>query len=456
MLEIKKIRKKLQQIQSDKNFSFVLKGSAFTAFSLGLVMVLRFVSSVIISRKYGAAIVGQLGLVTLIQSVATILCNVGLKDAMLKFIPQYREKFNLATAFQVYKKAVWMLLGFSIIGTIVVYFGSPLLTDVFWEKPEVRPMAQLSAAFLFFFLFNELNNFTLRAILKVKNANYNNITTVAIRVMLLIILTWGFYNPLNPIYLHFIAGGFIAAFVSFLPIYRFFYKPAAQQEVLQTVSYKEILKVSFPMLLTYVSFMINDYMDVFMLGKKVTDLSQLGVYRNCQTTSQLAATLLVGMNTTIQPKISQLFHRGELEEVRKMTQRASKFIFLANIPVFLILIFGSKFVMSIYGKDFISGYLCLSILTIGQVVNTATGPVAQLLNVTGNHKKFRDIAFVGAMIKLVLNIILIPFYGVYGAAIASVISMSTWNIMGTIFIRKKFGFYIAYFPFLNLHKPAKS
>jgi O-antigen/teichoic acid export membrane protein len=70
------------------------------------------------------------------------------------------------------------------------------------------------------------------------------------------------------------------------------------------------------MLLTYSSFMINDFMDVVVL-KMFVSKATLGVYRNCQTLSQLAAMVLVGMNTTIQPKISQLYHKNEITEVRK-------------------------------------------------------------------------------------------------------------------------------------------
>lgn len=453
-LSIKKIRQKLDVALKDKNFSFVLKGSALTAITLGVVQGLRFISSVIIGRKYGASVVGDLALVTAVQSIAAILANAGLKDAMLKFIPQYKEKHNLATAFDIYKMAIKLLFVFSIIASAVVYFIAPWLGNTVWKTPELIPFFRLTSFFLFFFLWNELNNFSLRAILKVKNANYNNITVVLFRVIALIVITFGFYNINNPIWLHFVAGGFFAAFISFIPIYRFFYKPSQLQVAQPSIDYKELISVSFPMLLTYSSFMINDFMDVVVL-KMFVSKATLGVYRNCQTLSQLAAMVLVGMNTTIQPKISQLYHKNEITEVRKITQRASKLIFLINIPVFILLIFGSKYVLSIYGKEFMSGALCLTLLTIGQVINTATGPVAQLLNVTGNHKKFRDIAFMGAMVKLVFNLALIPFYGIYGAAIASAISMASWNIIGTLYIKKKFGFYIAYVPFLNLHKKIK-
>ena len=80
------------------------------------------------------------------------------------------------------------------------------------------------------------------------------------------------------------------------------------------------------------------------------------------------------------------------------------------------------------------------------------GPVAQLLNVTGYHKQFRNISLVGAFLNLALIFFLIPKWGIEGAAIGNAVSMAAWNILGTLYIKKKFGYYIAYLPFVNLNK----
>ena len=105
--------------------------------------------------------------------------------------------------------------------------------------------------------------------------------------------------------------------------------------------------------------------------------------------------------------------------------------------------------MWLYGEEFLKGAICLSVLTIGQVINTVCGPVAQLLNATGYHKAFRNISFIGAVVSIIANLLLIPAYGILGAAIANTISMIVWNIIATIYIKKTFGFFIGYFPFIK-------
>jgi O-antigen/teichoic acid export membrane protein len=182
----------------------------------------------------------------------------------------------------------------------------------------------------------------------------------------------------------------------------------------------------------------------------------VGIYKTCANVSSIAAMGLVAMNTTIQPKISQLYYQGKHEEVMRLCVKFARLIFLMNIPIFAMIIFGSRLMIWLaYGEEFVPGALALSILAIGQIFNVGCGPVAQLLNVTGHHKSFRNISLAGAFVNLILIFFLIPVWGIEGAAMANAISMAVWNIIGTFYIRRKFGYYIAYVPFVNLNKNAQ-
>ena len=205
-------------------------------------------------------------------------------------------------------------------------------------------------------------------------------------------------------------------------------------------------------LMTYAAFLVTNSADVFILKFYGVGTDLVGIYKTCTNISMLAATLLVALNTTVQPKITQLYTQKKLDEVQRIAYKSSKLIFLLSVPVFIILLFFSKYVMWLYGLEFMKGAICLSILTIGQVFNTFCGPVAQLLNATGYHKQFRNISLLGAVLNIAMNLILVPKFGIEGAAIANAISMVLWNIIGTVYIKRTFGFYIVYLPFLNLNK----
>ncbi|MCO5229988.1 MAG: flippase [Chitinophagales bacterium] len=450
-----KIQSKIQNALKDPNFSFVATRSLHTLLSMGAVFFLRFVSGVIIARVYGPEVSGWLTNLMTFMAAFIILGNFGIKDAMLKLIPEYKEKYNLATAWAIYKKSLYLIGFFWIICMLIMYSIAEWQANS-WKVPQLKGFFQASGFFLIFLLMSEYNNFVLRAILQIKSANYNNIITLVSRVVVIILLTLFLLDDYNPLYLQFISGCFLAWLFSQLSIYKHFRKPSIHQEVLIQVDYSVILAVAFPMLFTYLGFFINNFADAYMLPF-YTSTEMVGIYKTCGNVASIAAMGLVAMNTTIQPKISQLHHQGKSEEVMKLCVKFARLIFLMNIPIFAMIIFGSKLMIYLaYGEKFLPGALALSIIAIGQMFNVACGPVAQLLNVTGYHKQFRNISLIGAFINLSLIFIFIPKWGIEGAAIGNAVSMAAWNIIGTLYIKKKFGYYIAYIPFVNLNKNYKS
>lgn len=418
---------------------------------MGAVFFLRFVSGVIIARFYGPEVSGWLTNLMTFMAAFIILGNFGIKDAMLKLIPEYREQYNLATAWAIYKKSLHLIGVFWIISMLIMYALADWQAQA-WNVPNLKIFFQISGFFLVFLLMSEYNNFVLRAILQIKSANYNNIATLISRVVVIVLLTLFMFDDYNPLYLQFLSGCFLAWLFSQISINKHFRKPSIGEEVMVKVDYSIILAVAFPMLFTYLGFFINNFADAYMLPF-YTSTDMVGIYKTCANVASIAAMALIAMNTTIQPKISQLYHQGKHEEVMKLCVKFARLIFLMNIPIFAMIIFGSKFMILLaYGPKFTPGALALSIIAIGQIFNVACGPVAQLLNVTGYHKQFRNISLFGAIINLIFIAIFIPKWGIEGAAIANAVSMAAWNILGTIYVKKKFGYYIAYIPFIDLNK----
>lgn len=452
-LNFQSYKNKLQQALEDKNFNFVLKGSLSTAVSLFFVQGLRFISGVLIGRFYGATASGRLTLVVTIMGIFAIFINFGVKDALQKLIPEYREKYNLRTAYHVFLRGNQIIIFFSVIGGIVLYIISPWLCN-YWNEPGMLWLFRISGLFLPFFVLGELNYFSLRAALKVHTANISLIVPTIIRLIALFIVTFFFFNLNNPIYLHWATLCILPWLFSLYPIYKYFVKPSSTEITKQEVKHSEVLNLAFPMLMTYAAFIVTNSADVFILKSCHVGTDLVGIYKTCTNISMLAATLLVALNTTVQPKITQLYTQNNHSEVQRIAAKSSKLIFWLSFPVFIILLFLSKYVMWLYGNEFMKGALSLSILTIGQVINTTCGPVAQLLNATGFHKQFRNISFFGAAVNIMANLLLIPYYGITGAAIANTLSMILWNIAATIYIKRKFGFYIFYIPFLSPSKTA--
>ena len=79
------------------------------------------------------------------------------------------------------------------------------------------------------------------------------------------------------------------------------------------------------------------------------------------------------------------------------------------------------------------------ILSIGQFVNAATGPVGYLLNMSGFHRIEGRIAVAGAVITVALCFVLIPLWGIVGAAAANAIATACCNLLRVYYAKTCLG-----------------
>lgn len=95
--------------------------------------------------------------------------------------------------------------------------------------------------------------------------------------------------------------------------------------------------------------------------------------------------------------------------------------------------------LSFFGSEFTSGSTALSILVFGQLVNAAAGSVGLLLVMTAHEREAAIGMGVGLSLNVLLNTLLIPLWGIEGAAGASATSMIVWNLWLAVRVHRRLG-----------------
>ena len=106
-------------------------------------------------------------------------------------------------------------------------------------------------------------------------------------------------------------------------------------------------------------------------------------------------------------------------------------IALPAMAVTLLLIAGGKLLLPRVGEGFEVGWLALVFLALGNLVLSINGPASLLLNMTGHQDATAKAYGAAAAANIALNIILIPRFGLAGAALATMVStgaMSCWLV----------------------------
>ncbi len=204
----------------------------------------------------------------------------------------------------------------------------------------------------------------------------------------------------------------------------------------ESLSKMELIKISSPMMVTAFSSLIMGQIDTIMLGMFSTT-ENVGIYGIALKWASVTSFILYAINTIAAPKFSELYWSGNLEDLKKVVRFSSKLMFGSSFPILVIFVLFPKFFMGIFGQEFMVGSYALVFLTIGQFVNASSGSVGIFLNMTGRQHIFRNIILTATFMNVALNYILIPKYGINGAAIATMVSMSFWNISGALYIKAK-------------------
>ena len=163
------------------------------------------------------------------------------------------------------------------------------------------------------------------------------------------------------------------------------------------------------------------HLDSVMVGF-IKGTTYVGYYTAATKLSHMALSVVTSLGTVMLPRISYLIKKGDLEEARRLIQKAYIFVFSLSLPLCLGVIILSPAIIIFYG----GGAFKPSILTL-QIISPIIVAIGlsnligmQILYPIGKVKLVVLSTCVGAIVNFILNLILIPLYAQNGAAVATV------------------------------------
>lgn len=183
---------------------------------------------------------------------------------------------------------------------------------------------------------------------------------------------------------------------------------------------------------------INFQADMLILGA-MKGPTELGVYAISRRLSDFLAFGLLAAETAVAPRIASLYASRERAMLQAIVVKSGRMAMAFVVPVVLILAFFGKDLLKVMGPEFSSGFSALMILATAQVINVLFGPNGQLAIHTGHGKGAMVCVAVGACVNISLNFLLVPRWGVVGSAMATGVSLVTWNLLLTIYLYRRTG-----------------
>jgi O-antigen/teichoic acid export membrane protein len=198
----------------------------------------------------------------------------------------------------------------------------------------------------------------------------------------------------------------------------------------------KILAYSYPMLLTSSVMFLMGYVDSFMISYYL-DEYQVGIYSVCLNLSMILTFIPLSIGGFIAPKISQAHSKEDSSKVKEIFSNSIKLITVVTIPIFSLLYAYPELFLGLFGEEFVVASTTLLIINLGFLSEAMTAPVGFILNMTDNQHIFMRILIIALVINIVLNALLIPLYGINGAAIAILSSMLFWTLSSFAVLKRK-------------------
>lgn len=430
---------------SDEPFGDILKGSTYALSARMVGTVLGLVCNIVVARFYGAGVLGIVAVVNSVLLLGATFTILGTNTALLRLIPEHLTRFSASSAFQLYRRARSLVIVTSLAVALGLLLMSGFVARHLFGKPHLGFYLILAALIIVFRAVGTLNIQAMRGLLLIKCFALMQVLQSVTVLVLLVVLAAMSSAPEMPVYAYLAAVG-IAAIAGGVIVSRAFRRRRAPGDRIHPVAIRGLLSLSVPMWMTSGLMMIIGQTGVVILGVFRSD-AEVGQYAVAIRLAALTTFILLAVEAMAAPRFSELFQQGRVDELFDVAKRSSKLIFWATAPILVILLlFGRTILGMLFGPSFVVAYPAVVFLVAGQFVNSIAGCTASFMNMTGHHVVFRNIVLLAALINVIENLILVPIYGMKGAAIAAATSLLLWNCATLGYIGLKYGQSIGFLP----------
>lgn len=430
---MKQIQQDNVQDKDSNSFKKIISSSGINFIFRVFALASAFLINIIIPRLFGLEAYGNYSLVFTIAQATAMIFALGIPSALIKLVGN--NSLNFLQAKKVLIKGLKATLLFSIIPILFFSVGSEFLSyDVFNNTKLVNYFFILTLS-IPLFIFHEIFLYFFIATQKFRLYNLFMFVLPNLLLMLFLYLFILFKGPEHYSFLAFAISIFIVVVIEAIMIFEL--KPKKETSI---VSSRELVKIASPLMFSSLMLFLLNWTDVIILGIMMSE-RDVALYNIAYKVGSVGFLVIVSVNLITMPKMAKLYGEGNMEGLKKLIHQSTKLIAVLSIPIVAGLIILSDFILSLFGEEAIEGKSTMIIVAIGVLFSAVCGNIDQILNMTGNEKVFRNIAISCFFVNVILNYILIPYYGINGSAIASLITNIVLNIISLIYMRKKLGFY---------------
>ncbi|KUK74344.1 MAG: Polysaccharide biosynthesis protein [Methanobacterium sp. 42_16] len=399
-----------------------------------IIYIISFFTFPVISKTFGPALYGLWAQIIVTVGLLTPIITFHLGTAMVRYLSNEKSLNKLSQSFS---NMFYLILLVSIILIALSFVFRYEIAQFIFANQEFSSYIILtfiwasSSAFLLYLIS------FLRAQGRIKELSLINIFCYFAKFIPLVCLA----------YLGF-SLSFIIISQIFIEIIFVFYLTI---NIIKRIGYKtpncsnlkKYLKFSIPQIPTGALLWILDASDRYFITN-ILNLTQTGIYSASYTLGTTISAFYIPISFVVFPVISKFWENGNIKDVKRYLEYSTKLFLTLAIPsVVGLYIISKPLLILLSSADFVSGGGLLTLLiAVGTIFLGLYQINLYVICLVEKTHTMPLIVFLGAIINIILNIVLIPQMGIMGAAIATICAYALLALIVLVWAKKEIGYSI--------------
>ncbi|MCT1901860.1 flippase [Oceanobacillus sojae] len=426
--------------------STILKGSSFSFFINIFNLIVAFILQLVLARILGVESFGYYSFATTLLAFLILPSKLGLDIVTTRYVSAYKSKDEYGMEKGVIKSTNNIVLCASI---IILCIAMVVILNLKSIDDEFKMTLLLSLLCVPFMALTVLRQSALQAYRLIL---YAQLPEKVIRPILMILFSLFSYFVFKDILTSIFAIilFLLCNIIAFIIGAYFLNKKVTKnlKHISPEYRIKEWIHVAIPLMFVSAMYLLLGQLDVLMLGMlDSTDSS--GVYSVSLKIASVVSFGILAVNTIAAPMISEAFAQKDIYKLKRISNFSSLLGSVVALISITILFLFSNIILGFFGEDFKDGAVPVILLAVSNLINALAGQTGTIMNMTGQQGSLGIVLFVTVILNFILNLFLIPLYGMLGAGIATVLSTFVWNISMIILVKIKHGFNPSIFGLLS-------
>lgn len=402
-----------------------------------LQKIIQVVRGAIFARVLGAASYGVFSLTLLLLPLLVTLAKLGLPSSFERYVPQYEKKGNLR---EFLRRSYYMTFVASLVLTFICLVFSGQISEIVYSSKVYKNVIILCVLTILPYVFYENLLYSFNGLRIFKLGALFAFSQFLLFTLLSVPLLLYYRNVESAVFSNLIS--FILVVLIFGYILTNYCLDESQGLKIREVGfYKKIFHYSSWYIFGPIIASLSMYIDRWMLSR-ISGLEITGVYAVASNFTGFIFIFGTTVGSVLLPNLSRIWEEDLKDKVMFLLNFVLKLNTILLLGYAIVIMFFKQPIISLlYGEAYINGVGILGILFIFWIFNSMFWIIK---NYAGLIEK-PYLPFIGSTVALVINVLLnyklIPYYGMMGAALATVISYGI-GLMIVFYFSYKYGMYI--------------